>query len=384
MFRREIMKKSILYVVLIVFLTCGSAFAGRTWFYNEVTDSQGNPIGQGDTVIGMRSGNAWPVVAYSDGSSDSGTACMLPGAWAKGPVSFINSGRVLDGATAPDSTVGFVSNTGQVIMLNKTGWSSSFCSSEVLPSSPYKNSIAFNNNSVPGVLYRDTDSSLKLAMRSGGAWYSSTVQESVGPPVQTNVYALDFDSYNQANAAFWNNGRLCYATKGVLTGNQWVFNSIENAPVIGNAMQFDMALAADDVPYVLYSDSSLLKYAVYDRHSDSWMTGILDALENSQFGNFCVTADSVGGIGVAYVANFAGMPMLSYAYNNGSDWTWLDRLVEARPDYTVGLAFDYENNPVISFVGMDGRMQIAYDPQEIPEPATLAVLALGFALIRRR
>jgi hypothetical protein len=101
--------------------------------------------------------------------------------------------------------------------------------------------------------------------------------------------------------------------------------------------------------------------------------------------NFCVTADSSGGIGVAYVADFAGDTMLSYAYNNGSGWTWLDRLVEASPDCMVGLAFDYENNPVISFVDWEGRMKIAYDPQqEIPEPATLAILALGFAFIRRR
>ncbi len=377
------MKKQIVYLALVVCVVfVNSAFAGRTWFYNEVRDSQGNLIGSpGDTAIGMRSGNAWPVVAYSDGGSNSGAACMLPGAWAKGPVSF-SGGIFLDGATAPDNTVGFVSGQGQVVMFGKTGWSSSFCSDS---SASYKNSIAFNNNSVPGVLYRSGSNELKLAMRTGGAWYSSAVQEPGGPLIQTEAYALDFDSYNQANVAFEEDGLLRYATKGVSTGNQWAFNSIENAPVIGSAMQMDMALAADGAPYVLYSDSISpfsLKYAIYDRHSNSWMTSTLDTLMDSY--NFCVTADFAGGIGVAYVANFEGTSTLSYAYNDGSSWVWLDRLVEAASFNMVGLTFDYENNPVISFVGTDNIIRIAYDPVEVPEPATLAVLALGFALIRRR
>jgi hypothetical protein len=376
------MKKQILYATLVICVVfVNGAFAGRTWFYNEITDSHGDPIGPpGDTAIGMRSGNAWPVVGYAGPSS--GASCMLPGAWASGPISFGN-GRFLDGATAPDSTVAFVSDMGQVVTLGKTGWSSSFCSSTVY--SHYKNSIAFNGNSAPGVLYRPMNNNyLTLSMKSGGAWYASTVQESGGPPVFTDAYALDFDSYNQANVAFRYNDRLRYATKGVLTGNQWIFNSIEDAPVIGSVGQFDMALAADDVPYVLYNNGSSLNYAVYDRHSNSWMTNILDVLSSGSppGGNFCVTADSSGGVGVAYVADLAGQNMLSYAYNNGSGWMGLDRLVEVRAEYTIGLAFDYENNPVISFVGMDGRMKIAYDP--VPEPATLAVLALGFALIRRR
>jgi hypothetical protein len=50
----------------------------------------------------------------------------------------------------------------------------------------------------------------------------------------------------------------------------------------------------------------------------------------------------------------------------------------------VGLAFDYENNPVISFTDQAGNLAIAYDPVEIPEPVTMAIFALGFALIRRK
>jgi hypothetical protein len=373
------MKKTILLASLVVCLfTANSVFAGRMWYYNEITDSQGTSIGSGDTAIGMRSGSAWPVVAYSDNTvANSGVASMLPGAWAEGPVSLV--GQYLDGATAVDSTVAFVSNEGQVVTFGKTGWSSNYCGSGVMPS--YKNSIAFNNNSAPGVLYRSNDN-LMLSMKSGGAWYSSAVKESA-TLFTPDAYALAFDSYNQANVAFENGGELRYATKGVSTGNDWVFNLLADAPTIGETTRLDMALTADDdVPFVLYSNEALLKYSIYDRHSDSWMTSVLDdALVNPK--NFCVTADSSGGIGVAYVAKFAGQNMLSYAYNDGSGWTWLDRLTLADATKMIGLTFDYENNPVISYC-YNNKMCIAYDPVAVPEPATMAILALGFALIRRR
>jgi len=369
------MKKQIICVTLVILVSYSSAFAGRTWFYNEITDSHGNPIGWGNTAIGMRSGNAWPVVAYSDGGPpSSGVVAMLPGSWGNGPVNF--TGWRLDGATAPDGTVAFADDQGKVVMLGKTGWGTGSYNGQAM----FGSSIAFNSNSVPGVLHEASGSgNLTLTMKSGAAWYGSTVQESGGSPVHTDAFALDFDSYNQANIAFSDGGNLRYGTKGILTGGQWIFSDPIDAPYI--PARLDMALTNNDVPYVLYNDVDLLKYAIYDRHSDSWVAGILDEISCND--NFCVTSDNNGGIGVAYVTQFAGQDTLSFAYNNGSGWMGPERLTQADRFRGVGLAFDYENNPVISFVGGDGIMKIAYDPQEVPEPATLAILALGFVLIRR-
>ena len=51
----------------------------------------------------------------------------------------------------------------------------------------------------------------------------------------------------------------------------------------------------------------------------------------------------------------------------------------------VGLAFDYKDQPVIAYAGADSKVWIAYDPVEIPEPLTLALLSVGMvALLRRR
>ncbi|MFA5291619.1 MAG: PEP-CTERM sorting domain-containing protein [Phycisphaerae bacterium] len=374
------MKKTIILATLCILIICGNSFAGRVWFYNEITPPQGSPfIPAGNTAIGMRSDNTWPVVGYA-GPAD-GAAAMLPGVWM--PTTFNFAGQYLDGATAPDGTVAFADNAGQVVMLGKTGWSSGSYNGSAM----YRSSIAFNNNSAPAVLSRSVGTGeLTLSMKSGSAWYGSTIQEySGGPGFQSEAFAVGFDSYNQVNVAFRDGSMLRYATKGVLTGNQWVLNSPEDAPEIGGSGQIDMALTNNDVPYVLYSDMNFLKYSIYDRQSDSWTMGILDALTGGlPGGNFCVAADNNGGIGVAYVTQFAGQNMLSFAYNDGSGWMLPERLIQADINKMVGLAFDYENNPVISYVGMDGKMRIAYDPVEIPEPATMAILALGLAFIRRR
>ncbi len=368
------MKNQIICVILVVLVFCSSAFAGRTWFYNDITDSQGYPIGWGDTAIGMRSGNAWPVVAYSDGGPpNSGVAAMLPGCWVEGPVNFM--GWRPDGATAPDGTVAFADNQGKIVTLSKTGWGTGSYNGYAL----YKSSIAFNNNSSPGVLHNAPNEDLTLTMKSGSAWYSSTVRDAEGQSVKSMAYALDFDSYNQANIVFSDGVNLRYGTKGILTGSQWVLSEPANSPYVPAAL--DMVLTSNDVPYVLFDESNLLKYAMYDRHSNSWVSGILD--EISAEGNFCVASDNSGGVGVAYVSRFADQDMLSFVYNSGSGWMGPERLTRVDAFRMVGLAFDYENNPVISFSGWESGLKIAYDPQ-VPEPATLAILALGFVLIRRK
>lgn len=374
------MKKSIFVAILLLSVTFSNSFAGRTWFYNEIQPPEGYPaIMAGDTAIAMRSDNTWPVVAYA-GATD-GAAVMLPGAWMPTALNF--PGKYLDGATAQDGTIAFADNAGQIVMLGKTGWSSSSYNGSAM----YRSSIAFNNNSAPAVLHKSNGSNyLTLSMKSGSSWYGSTIQEYPGGPgVMSDAFALGFDSYNQANAAFRDGSTLRYAAKGVLTGNQWVLSTLENSPEIGNSGQIDMALSNNDVPYVIYNDMDFLKYAIYDRQTDDWTTGVLDSLMGgTPAGNFCVAADSSGGIGVAYITQISGQNMLSFAYNNGSGWMLPERLTQADMNKMVGLTFDYENNPVISYVGMDGKMRIAYDPFVAPEPATMAVFALGLAFFRRR
>jgi hypothetical protein len=179
---------------------------------------------------------------------------------------------------------------------------------------------------------------------------------------------------------------LVYGTKGVLTGNQWNFSEPMNLlPVNGSV---DLQLTANDIPYIACKAGNFLSYTTYDRIQGRWTTGILDEM---LFDNFCMAADFQGGIGMAYLTEGDNGITLGYAYNDGSGTWSTEHLWDTipldvsmpNPSLSIGLAFDMENNPVISFSTGNG-IWIAYDPIiTIPEPATMALLLLGGAFSLR-
>jgi hypothetical protein len=256
--------KSILSVsiLLVVLLVSSDASAGRYWFYSPVEGPDDMPLGGGNSAIGMRSGNTWPVVAYSEGQyGDGGAAAMMPGYWLQGPVGFYGP-VVINGATAPDGTVGFADNHGGVVTFGQNGWGSGSYNGDAC----YRASMSFNNGSKPAVLHQNHFGELALSMRSGATWYQSTLANGFTGPFHTDGYALDFDSYNQANVVFTENDRLVFGSKGVMSSGQWAFsdpaNPSYNGPIISGSVSMDMALTGNDIPYVVYAEYDLLKYAI--------------------------------------------------------------------------------------------------------------------------
>jgi hypothetical protein len=166
-----------------------------------------------------------------------------------------------------------------------------------------------------------------------------------------------------------------------MSGGQWAFSNSENSPFISGDAVIDMSLTGNDIPYVVYAEYDSLKYAIYDRQTNNWSAGVIDSLFSGS-ANFVVESDGDGGIGVAYVTEFLGNSVLSFAYTDGSSGFGLERLTEANWDCTVGLAFDFEGNPVISYDN-NSELWIAYDPV-VPEPATVAMLLIGGCLAFRR
>jgi hypothetical protein len=364
----------------VLIVSSSSVLAGRQWYYQHAVDSMNNPIGSENTAIGMRSDATWPVVV-----SNNGTAAMVPGGWAR------NSGGIspqgtLDAATSHDGRSIIVAGSeGNVAVFNSSGWSYRY--NYVANFGPYdRQSVAFTQNNDPAVLYRSAENmQVTLSARSGNSWYSSSLGR------QAESFALDYDSYNQANVVLRQNNSLVYGTKGVLTGNQWNFSEpIMNLPPINNG-PVDLQLSANDVPSVIYRTSigtELLSYATYDRIQGRWTTGIID---ETSYNNFCTAADFQGGVGVAYLTEGDNGITLGYAYNDGSGVWSTEHLWDTIPldvssplfDMSIGLTFDMENNPVISFSTNNG-IWIAYDPvTTVPEPATMALLLLGGAFSLR-
>lgn len=378
------MKRTVFLLTLILafLLMFESASAGREWNYQRVETPWGEPLGHGNTAIGMRSDHTWPVVATNEN-----TAAMIPGGWISTSEGLME-GRI-DAATSHDGQrMIFAGSDGQIKMFGPSGWSNSF-----VPAGPFspatRNSVAYTQQDNAAILYQDWNTGdLTLSVQQAGQWNTSSLGQ------YAEGYALAYDSYNQVNVAFSEGGMLRYGTKGVLTNNNWHFSEPISQPFMAGEV-LDLELTGNDIPYIAYSDGMMLNYATYDRIHGQWQNGIIDMLD-APFGNVCMTGDLQGGIGIAYVTEAYGMPRLGYAYTNGNGLWDTDLLpvdifdefgipidtLNISPVNGIGLAFDRDNNPVISFSNGD-ETWIAYDPLVVPEPATCFLLLCGGAVVLR-
>ncbi len=375
------MRRLVQFSIVIVCIFSLSGFAGRIWHHSLVGEQTGRKGLR--SAIAMRTGQTWPTVAYGGpGSVDT----LTPAGWISSPFTVYGA---IDGASAPNGNVGFADELGNINMLTKTGWSNHNLGFQ-LPSYQ-KPSIAFNQNSQPAVLFGH-QYDLTLATFSGNGWFYSEISSPDNHDIQTGSYALAFDSLNQANVAFIEGRRLYYAVKGPLTGNEWIISDpFENNgqwnQEIPNASYLDMAMTANDIPYVVYQDDRYLKYATFDPQTASWTYGQIAQLE---FGDpddpaFTLKADSKGGLGLVYKQEIYGQDgNLIFAYNDGTSG-WISEVIgQAEWDSDVGLTFDENDFPVVTYGDREGQLWMAYDPIVVPEPASMAALLAGVFFIRKR
>ncbi|MEQ9454855.1 MAG: hypothetical protein RLN76_09730 [Phycisphaeraceae bacterium] len=103
----------------------------------------------------------------------------------------------------------------------------------------------------------------------------------------------------------------------------------------------------------------------------------------SRYLEFDNTTGETVGTAVTVFNNDTFSDELYYLYFDGDTWAsdFVDDEIQATD--LVGIAYDFEDLPVIAYV-KNGRYHLAYDPILVPEPATALALISLAALTRRR
>jgi hypothetical protein len=207
-------------------------------------------------------------------------------------------------------------------------------------------------------------------------------------PTVQSIATSDFGSIGVLTST---SGLLSYYEKSPLTG--WSSTFITSGTIAGG----DLAIDTIGRPFVAYSTPVSSGWGVAASHFDimsgQWRSSTFNVPGMSSPVTPTIAADGIGGIGVAWMASVSGSNSLMYAYKNGvKDWaihTVTSLAVSSGtsfnpllPQQRVGLDFDAQNWPVISFLGSNGSsadIWIAYDPIVVPEPSAVALAAAGFA-----
>jgi hypothetical protein len=190
------------------------------------------------------------------------------------------------------------------------------------------------------------------------------------------VVANNFSYYEKNTQSGWQSAQLNFTTLGSL--NYYA----------------DLAYDGSGTPTISYASNGTVIAAQFDIRSGQWQQNQL-GVGNSVAPIYPTMAtDSKGGVGVSWVAT-SGTSTVMYAYKP-RDGAWAIHPVTSsvsvpltiggllsteavRPQLRVGLDFDANDLPVISFVGASGRVYLAYDPILQPDviPDTLRVVSGG-------
>ncbi|MEM1446215.1 MAG: hypothetical protein AAGF84_09185 [Planctomycetota bacterium] len=172
---------------------------------------------------------------------------------------------------------------------------------------------------------------------------------------------------------------------GVLADDTFVYAPTGTEIILGDlgfgfpqgegSLNFD----AQGRPHIVFPNSQVF---TFDSIAAAWSATTLDSGLPSFGPLLSIESDATGLTGVGYVDSSDN---LMFAY-----WTaaagWQQTVVDVGVDdnYQVGLDFDYDNLPVLSYV-KNSRVHVAYDPiVAVPEPAVVAVAMVGLTLIKRQ
>ena len=156
------------------------------------------------------------------------------------------------------------------------------------------------------------------------------------------------------------------------SGNGWDSEPVSNAGAVGDPVS--LALSASNVPHITYGENGL-RYAV--KNGAVWNIQLVDAQAR---GNASLALDGLGRPHIAYYAA-AGWEVRYTAWD-GTAWD-ISTLAVGGENAGVALALDQYGYAHVAYGNHTGRG--LYYATNVPEPATLSLLALGgLAVIRKR
>ena len=377
-----------LFATVAMASTARASNGTLNWDY-QATEFQISTSGQypPQTALAMRDGGVWPVIFSYDGTYNVQAYSLYPvlNAQMSQPTYWHEIGTdllkgsssyqyTLSAATSPSGGFGGVLQEFSASTISGTDYSSAIVGSSsggFAPAMAGVRAIAFDS---AGGLVTATVNTIPSIASSGGAAMGIAVSPA------GDLGAID----NHGN----------YYEKGTLLGG-WQSSSLG----LTNPFTSCVAMDSDGRPHVVgeaLNNSSVPSLIASDFNviSGAWQeTTLVSDATVLGFGPPTIAADGKGGVGVAWVEAFSSAPPeLMYAYENGSSgWAVNEVTASAYNPYLktseylceqqVGLAFDANNYPVISFLGTSGSIYLAYDPVVVPEPSTLALLAAGGVLM---
>jgi hypothetical protein len=367
-----------LFAISAVASTAVASDATLNWDF-QPTGFQAGYFGQ--TALAMGDGQTWPVVFSIDNNSSVQAYSLYPVTnpqtrtnWQQiGTNLLVTSGTVLSAASSSDGRVAVVAPNGYdgaaVVGDRNNGFGSV----------------------LPGVLAVDFDSHGNLVR---GTMNTIPPLSNPSPTPLVDIATSPFGFLGAVDS------RTDYYQRSSLFGWQGV--SLPQAASGPNLISPDLAIDSLGRPHVVgqIASSAATGVGAYDFNvsQGQWQW---HALAANAVSLASIAADSKGGVGAAWVQNNGNNGLsLMYAYDDGvHDWVTqtvvggiynpLDYCYDAvDTQQKVGLAFDANDFPVISFTAGPQNIWLAYDPKvaAIPEPSALVLLgtaAVAFVGCRR-
>lgn len=357
--------RKLLGIGLLVGLCSVSAWAKpgeqRVW---AIQDTGLGTASTGQTALGMKSGLVWPVI-FTDLPTTSAYTLVPAGGRTPGAGSWQPMGTNLFSRSGTRFRVASNANGSMVVY---GGSSSTGVGSIYTPAGGW----APLGNDVTAATF-DKSGKLITATRNAVA----------GLPALSGVTIMDV-AVSPAGDVGVIDSSARYWQYESFTG-RWLSTSFSTSPAqMGKPESMDLEFDSFGRPHIVGMAGSSIYAFDFSTITGTWQTSTLMAPGGiSSLTGVSLIANGKGEVATAWVSSTNSDLVFAYKPDN-ADWvTSVVASDASRTQRQLGLAYDYMDNPVISYIS-GSRVMLAYDPVAVPEPSALGLLVVSGLLAMRR